>query len=317
MTKTQNILIAIGIGVGVAYLYKRYKGKPTKETTPKKDEETLELPFKDTEMPKMSREEKEEFILSYITLPQESVQSVPKPKMSAFDDNFFDFSNSSQAIAGAESKRRGINSVEKSENALKDLTEQEIEFMFLLVKYRKENPSITSDENAIKEMGISNPNLNKVFSEKLKKRLDFIREMKKDKLWKSNLLNRVEFRENRRKDFKEKMGFDKSLFERISAKKCGRKPSIRSIRLKNSRQLLEYNKCRKATANAIRLKMKNEIRQEVSDASVSDKAIINDERQKSFSEQVINRDSGGMFAGQRWDGKSNANIESLVDNGLV
>lgn len=293
MTKTQNILIAIGIGVGVAYLYKRYKGKPTKETTPKKDEETLELPFKDTEMPKMSREEKEEFILSYITSPQESVQSVPKPKMSAFDDNFFDFSNSSQAIAGAESKRRGINSVEKSENALKDLTEQEIEFMFLLVKYRKENPSITSDENAIKEMGISNPNFNKVFREKLKKRLDFIREMKKDELWESNLLNRVEFRENRRKDFKEKMGFDKSLFERISAKKCGRKPSIR---LKNSRQLLEYNKCRKATANAIRLKMKNEIRQEVSDASVSDKAIINDERQKSFSKQVINRNSGGMFA---------------------
>lgn len=310
MTKTQNILIAIGIGVGVAYLYKRYKGKPTKETTPKKDEETLELPFKDTEMPKMSREEKEEFILSNIsTSPQESVQSVSKPKMSAFDDNFFDFSNSSQAIAGAESKRRGINSVEKSENALKDLTEQEIELMFLLVKYRKENPSITSDDNAIKEMGISNPNLNQVFREKLKKRFNFIREMKKDKLWKSNLSNRKEIRANRRKDFKEKMGFDKSLFERISAKKCGRKP--------RGRRLLEYNKCRKATANAIRLKMKNEIRQEVSDASVSDKAIINDVRQKSFSKQVINRNSGGMFAGQRWDGKSNANIESLVDNGLV
>ena len=44
---------------------------------------------------------------------------------------------------------------------------------------------------------------------------------------------------------------------------------------------------------------------------------INNRRQKSFSKQVTNRNTGGMFAGHRWDGESNAYVENLVDKGLV
>ena len=44
---------------------------------------------------------------------------------------------------------------------------------------------------------------------------------------------------------------------------------------------------------------------------------INNSRQQSFAKQVNNRKSGGMFAGERWDGESNAYVESLVDKGLV
>ena len=67
----------------------------------------------------------------------------------------------------------------------------------------------------------------------------------------------------------------------------------------------------------MRSQAKSQVATAVASAPISEKDRINNRRQKSFTKQVTNRTEGGMFAGHRWDGESNRDIESLVDAGLV
>ena len=173
----------------------------------------------------------------------------------------------------------------------------------------KQNPSITSEEDAVKEMGVTNPNVIKVVRQKLKKRLNDIKIMKKDANWNAKWNERKEKRKKRRNEFKEKMGFNKDRFDKITAKKCGRKP--------RKGQVAQYKKCVETIADAMRSKIKGNIRAEVSNAPVSVKDAINNRRQKSFAKQMTNRSTGGIYGGERWDGESNAYVENLVDKGLV
>lgn len=327
MTKTQKILIAIGVGVGVAYLYKRYKkGKTTTGTTAtgttKAVQGTFQLP-EDSAVADMSREEKEEFILDNASATPQEVSSgfegtrfvwnptlgrmypvgtIVEGEEPAYADAVF-MSAEGEIVADIP------KSVENAESSLKDLNDQELELLFRIVKKVKENPSIMSEEDAVKEMGITNPNVIKVVRQKLKKRLNDIKILKKDLNWKAKWEERKEKRKKRRKDFKEKMGFDKHRLDRVVAKKCGRKP--------RKGQIAQYKKCVETIADAMRTKLKDGVREEISSAPVSVKEKINNRRQKSFSKQVTNRASGGMFAGERWDGESNAYVENLVDKGLV
>jgi hypothetical protein len=329
MTKTQKILIAIGVGVGVAYIYNRYrKGKATKsaDTTATGSSKGVSGSFQlpeDSAVADMSREEKEEFILDNASATPQEVSSgfegtrfvwnptigkmypvgtITEGEEPAYADAVF-MSAEGDVVADIP------KSVENAEGTLKDLNDQELELLFRIVKKVKENPSIMSEEDAVKEMGITNPNIIKVVRQKLKKRLNDIKILKKDASWNEKWNSRKEMRRKRRKDFKEKMGFDKDRFDKVVAKKCGRKP--------RKGQVAQYKKCVETIADGMRSKIKGNVRAEVSNAPVSVKDEINNRRQKSFSKQVTNRANGGMFAGERWDGESNAYVENLVDKGLV
>lgn len=327
MTKTQKILVAIGVGVGVAYLYNRYKkGKSTKETTATGTEKGVSGSFQlpeESVVSDLSREQKEEFIL-------DNVFATPQEVSSGFEGTRFVWNPAigkmypvGTIVGGEEpayadavfmSAEGDIiadipESVKNAERTLADLNDQELELLFRIVKKQKENPSLISEEDAVKEMGITNPNIIKVVRQKLKKRLNDIKILKKDASWKEKWNSRKEMRQKRRKDFKEKMGFDKHQFDRVVAKKCGRKPK--------RGQVAQYKKCVETIADKMRSKIQGEVRSEISNAPVSVKQEINNRRQKSFTKEVTNRANGGMFAGDRWDGKSNDYVESMVDKGLV
>lgn len=332
MTKTQKILIAIGVGVGVAYIYKRYykKGKSktgttgtTATSTTKEVQGTFTLP-EEAVADNLSREEKEEFIL-------DNVSATPKEVSSGFEGTRFVWNPTyermypvgtiqegyeptfGEIFNSAEGERRMastyMQSVENSEKSLSDLNDSELELLYRIVKTMRNTPSNISEEDAVKEMGVTNPNIIKIVREKLKKRLNDIKIMKQDANWNEKWEERKEKRKKRRKAFKEKMGFDKDRFDKITAKKCGRKP--------RKGQVAQYKKCVETIADAMRSKIKSEIREELSNAPVSVKDDINNRRQKSFAKQITNRSTGGIYGGKRWDGESNAYVENLVDKGLV
>jgi hypothetical protein len=325
MNNTQKILIAVGVGVGVAYLYNRYKkGKAStgSASTSKSVNGSFQLP-EDTALADMSREEKEEFILDAVSAtPQEvssgfeGVRFVWNPTLGKMYPvgTITEGQEPSYADAVFMSAEGDIiadipESVQNAEKALTDLNDQELELLFRIVKKQKENPSVMTEEDAVKEMGIDNPNIIKVINEKLKKRLNDIKILKKDASWNEKWNSRKEVRAKRRKDFKEKMGFEKHIFDRQVAKVCGRKP--------RKGQTAQYKKCVESVANKMRSQIKSEVRAEVSSAPVAVKDEVNNVRQQSFAKQVTNRSTGGMFAGERWDGESNAYVENLVDKGLV
>lgn len=327
MNNTQKILISIGVGVGLAYIYKKFYGKSysangTKETDGTKSANgTFQLP-EESVLSNLTREEKEEFVLDNVfATPQEvssgfeGVRFVWNPTLEKMypvgtiaegqEPNFGDIFNSAEGEAVADIPQ----SVQNAEVSLKDLNDQELELLFRIVKKQKENPSIMSEEDALKELGISNPNIIKVVRQKLKKRLNDIKIMKKDANWSEKWESRKESRKKRRNDFKEKMGFDKDTFDKVVAKKCGRKPK--------KGQEAQYKRCVEMVADKMRSQIKNEVRKEVESAPVSVKNEINSERQQSFAKQVSKRESGAMYGGERWDGESNAYVNNLVDKGLM
>jgi hypothetical protein len=324
MNNTQKLLLAVGVGIGVGYLYKKFYYKGSSSTT-KANSSSANTNFvlpENSAVADLTREEKEEFILDSVSAtPQEvssgfeGVRFVWNPVLEKMypvgtivegqEPTFGEIYNSAEGEAVADIPK----SVENAESSLKDLNDQELELLFRIVKKQSENPSITSEEDALKELGITNENIIKVVRQKLKKRLNDIKIMKKDANWKQKWADRKEKRKKRRNDFKEKMGFDKNDFDKVVAKKCGRKP--------RKGQVAQYKKCVEMIADKMRSDIKNSVRSEVSSAPVSVKDDINNRRQKSFAKQITNRSSGGMFAGERWDGESNAYVENLVDKGLV
>jgi hypothetical protein len=325
MTKTQKILIVIGVGVGVAYIYNRYKkpNKTTKELSKEKSETAnLQLP-ENAAISDMTREEKEEFILDNTSATPQEISSgfegtrfVWNPTIGKMypigtivegeQPTFGEIFNSAEGEIVADIPK----SVENAENSLKDLTDQELELLFRIVKKMRENPSIESEDDAIKEMRITNQNVINAYRRKLRKRLNDIKIMKKDYNWKSKWSKRKEMRKKRRKDFKERMGFDKNVLDKQVRMTCGKKPIL-------GRNKAQYKKCVERIANQMRSQIKSEIREEVSSAPLAVKDSISKMRQKSFTKQITNRDSGGIFKGERWDGESNAYVENLVDKGLV
>jgi len=326
MNKTEKILIAIGVGVGVAYVYHTYKKGKKSTSKSSIQNDNLQIP-ENAAISDMTREEKEEFILDNISATPQEVSSgfegtqfvwnpqfgrmypvgtIKEGKTPAFIDNVFSSADATNVNSVADSVP---NTVENACRILRELNDQEIELIFQAVKTQQENPSIENEEEALKEMGVTNENIFKVFRNKLKKRLNDIKVLKKDENWNAKWFEMKNKRIKRRNDFKERMGFDKSLFDKESSRVCGRKPKIG--------KKAQYKKCLEMVANKMRSDVKNAIRDEVSSAPVAVKEDISNRRQKSFAQQVTKRKSGGMFAGRRWDGESNSYVESLVDKGLV
>jgi hypothetical protein len=331
MNNTQKILVAVGVGVGVAYLYNRYrKGSTTKKTGAVTPTNTLKSSLQTPEnapVSDMTREEKEEFILSNVSAtPQEvasgfegtrfvwnpqfgrfwPVGTIVEGKEPAYVNEVF---NSADGSEGGRLKSPTDSAVANAEQTLQGLNDQELDLLFQIVKKQQENPSLTSEEDAVKDMGVTNPNILKLVRQKLKKTLNDIKALKQDSEWNKKWNARKEVRKNRRAEFKTKMGIDRDGFKRLVNSRCGSRPKRGNV--------AEYKKCVENIANKIRSSVKNEIRAELSSAPVSVKEEVNTQRQESFKQQVVNRDAGGMFAGKRWDGESNNYIESLVDKGLV
>jgi hypothetical protein len=333
MNNTQKILVAIGVGVGVAFIYNRYKkGKPTtgSNATIKNANVTLELPEKSATAD-MTREEKEEYILDKVSAtPQEvssgfeGVRFVWNPKIGKMypvgtivegeEPSFGEIFNQAEGTSStrmANPKNQISETVLSAEKILQSLDEQELNFVFEVVKRQNENPSISSEEEVIKEMGITNPSVVKKVRQLLKKTLNDIKALKTDSVWSQKWNARKEVRLKRRSDFKGKMGFDKGIFDKQVRKTCGLSPRLGKGNKAN------YKKCVQTLADKMRSQAKLEVATAVANAPISEKDMINNARQKSFSQQVTNRTEGGMFAGHRWDGESNKQIESLVDAGLV
>lgn len=327
MNNTQKILVAVGVGVGVAYLYNRYKkANATKNTgavnPPNKLKGSFQLP-ENAPIGDMTREEKEEFILNSVSAtPQEissgfegvrfvwnpligkmyPVGTIVEGQEPEYVDAVF---NSAEGDMTSDIPQ----SVENAERILQSLDDQELNLLFAVVKKQQENPSMMSEEDAVREMGVTNPNIIKVVRQKLKKTLNDIKMLKTDSQWNEKWNARKQVRQKRRNEFKTKMGLDRNDFNRIVNSRCGRRPKNGNV--------AEYKKCVENVASAIRMKIKNEVRAELSSAPVSVKDEFTTNRQRSFANQVVNRNEGGIFAGKRWDGESNAYVESLVDKSLV
>jgi hypothetical protein len=328
MNNTQKLLLAVGVGIGIGYVYKKYyyKGKSTTKTNSPSEttttKESFQLP-EESVASNLSREEKEEFILDNVSATPQEVSSgfegtrfVWNPTygrmypvgtiQEGYEPTFGEVFNSAEGDVVADIPK----SVENAEKSLVDLNDNELELLYRITKTMRNSPSIKSEEDAVKEMGITNPNIIKIVRQKLKKRLNDIKIMKKDANWRDKWQERKQNRKKRRSNFKEKMGFNKDDFDKIARKQCGHKP----LRKKN---IATYKKCVESVADKMRSDIKNAVRSEISSAPVSVKDEINNSRQKSFAKQVNNRESGGMYGGKRWDGESNAYVESLVDKGLV
>ena len=330
MNKTQKILIAVGVGVGVAYLYKRYKDKKASTSTKVAQDESA-IGQNVTKNGALSREEKEEFIIDKVTTsPQENasgfegtkfvwnpvygrmypVGTIVEGKEPAYVDSVF-MSAEGDIVADIP------KSVEVAEKSLTDLSDDEVDLLYNVMKVKDENPSVKTEDDAVKELGVSNPKALTIFDLKLKKILNDIKIMKKDNSWGDKWMMRKEKRRKRRSEFKQKLGIDKSDFDRVSRRKCGRKPRFGANIRVSGKGLAQYKKCVEGVADMMRKEISTQVRSELSTAPVSVKAQISDERQSDFKEQIVNRSAGGMFTGKRWDGESNAYVEDLVDKGLV
>jgi hypothetical protein len=322
MNKTQKILIAVGVGVGVAYLYKRYKDKKASTSTKFAQDEPA-IGENVTKNGSLSREEKEEFIIDKATASTQEntsgfegtkfvwnpvygrmypVGTIVEGKEPAYVDSVF-MSAEGDVVADIP------KSVELAEKSLTDLSDDEVDFLYNVMKVKDEKPSVKTEDDAVKELGVENPKAITLFELKLKKILNDIKIMKKDNSWGDKWMMRKEKRRKRRNEFKEKLGIDKSDFDRVSKRKCGRKPK--------RGQVAQYKKCVEGVADMMRKEIATQVRSELSTAPVSVKAQVSNERQSDFKEQVVGRRAGGMFTGKRWDGESNAYVEDLVDKGLV
>ena len=262
INNTQKILLAIGVGVGVAYVYNRYKKnkkeegvavKPSPTPNPSPVPTTKNLAIED-----MSRAEKEEFII-------DNVSSTAQQDSSGFEGTRFVWNPTIEKMypvgtiqvgqepsymnlgfSGVDGAKRTMSPVFQAENSLKDLTDQEIDLLASLVNTMNNNPSIMSEEQAIDEMGITNQNLIKLIKYKFKKRLNDIKIIKKSPSWENSWIERKKNRSKDRKEFFDKMGFDKSKLDRLVAQRCG-----------GTTNKAEQKKCVEKCANYLRSQIKN------------------------------------------------------------
>ena len=333
MNKTQKILLAIGVGVGVAYLYRRYMmpKKSASATITDADISTVTTttPSTTSETEPKSRSEKEEYILDNAMASEtetmsgmDGVSFVFNPKLGKFypkgtltygeEPAYYE---SIFYSADGDMKTNVPNAVENAESTLANMTDQELELAYRIVKYCKENPdAIGNMEKVITGMNITNPRLIEFINKKLNKRLNDIKIAKKDASWKEKWANKKEMRKKRRKDFFDKVGVKKDIYDKAVEKSCGKRK--RNVRL-SANAIAKYRQCSENVAKKLRDEAKNQIRDAVSNAPVSTKAKISEMRQKQFARQLTNRRIGGVFAGKRWDKKSNNYTETLVSEGLV
>jgi hypothetical protein len=328
MNRTQKILIAVGVGVGLAYVYRRYM-MPKKQTpTGVSEKDMASMPTASANDPQ-TRSEKEEYILDNAMASQSETMSgmegtrfVWNPKLGKFwpigtitEGQEPTYYESVFYSADGDLKTNVPNAVANAESTLKNMTDQELELAYQIVKFCKENPDSRGDMNkVIKGLNITNPRIIEVINKKISKKLNDIKIAKKDASWNEKWQMRKEKRKKLRKDFFDKTGLDKDAYETARNKVCGKlKPNVRY----SAEQKAKYEGCSEMVAKKLRERASKDVREAVSNAPVSVKSDITNARQNQFSQQVINRQGARQFAGKREDGRNNNYTETLVSEGLV
>ena len=220
------------------------------------------------------------------------------------DYDLFDGESEDFDLFEGEIKDDVMKTVNTAEKSLTDLTDTEIDLMFSVVKTISENPNVKSESQALDKLQITNPKTVALFEDKLKKRLNDIKIMKKDLNW--------ERKWARRKLVRLKRKNRKTKTNKLVATRCLK--VCKSRRYKTSAGLKKcVEKCRKVT----NVKLAKKIKQKIAVAPLRIKNAINNRRQKSFARQITNRKGGGIYGGKRWDNVSNDTMEKRVDEGLV
>ena len=220
------------------------------------------------------------------------------------EDYGFDGESEDFDLFEGEIKDDVMKTVNTAEKSLTDLTDTEIDLMFSVVKTISENPNVKSESQALDKLQITNPKTVALFEDKLKKRLNDIKIMKKDLNW--------ERKWARRKLVRLKRKNRKTKTNKLVATRCLK--VCKSRRYKTSAGLKKcVEKCRKVT----NVKLAKKIKQKIAVAPLRVKNAINNKRQKSFARQITNRKGGGIYGGKRWDNVSNDTMEARVDKGLV
>jgi hypothetical protein len=264
---------------------------------------------------------------------------IQEGEMPSYADNvFLGFEGLDDLFIGFEGD---VDPVSESAISLNELTDKELALATNIVKIKKFSPSEMTDSQALREISDNDPKLQEVVKTRIAPRLNDVKVMKKMPTWRG-LWNRRKKRISsirekakvcgRRPLFnREKIANWKSCIKDVSKKQVQGKSMISANRKKDISEasLREglFKTCgKKPNPNldkkafmmwrecAKKYKAQNNMSKPKSSFSGVD---YNEARQDEFTKQVTNRMAGGMFAGRRFDGRSNKQEETLVREGVV
>ena len=327
MNKNTKIIIGVGVGVTLAYLlFGKKKAKPqVKSTQPAIDvklpEELEDVAEEDALNEPQTREERIAFILENTDVTNkeqtsgfEGVKFVWNPQLGRYypkgviqegempsyaDNVFLGFEGLDDLFIGFEGD---VDPVSESAISLNELTDKELALATNIVKIKKFSPSEMTDSQALREISDTDPKLQEVVKTRITPRLNDVKVMKKIPTWKQ-LWSR---RKKRISSIREK------------ARTCGRRPLFGKENIASWKSCIKGVSQKKMASKGkqmsnIKTMSKNKSTRKSSFAGVD----YNEARQDEFTKQVTNRMAGGMFAGRRFDGRSNKQEETLVREGVV
>jgi hypothetical protein len=348
MNKTTKILLGVGLGVGVAvYLYNRNKKSTAKSGSVSSDDSSDAI--SDVLEGKLdSREEQIAYIIENTdanSVEQSSgfdgVEFKWNPKLGAFypqgtltvgdEPKYMD-----SVFYSADGTATDDPAV-KAEDILESMTDEEIKLAYNLVKYRKNNPSAISEEDAFREIGGKDPKIVNVITTRIKPKLNDIKILKKNPKFKERwnerkkrfggLLKKVR-KCGRRPILKRKRDAWNKCIDSVNQsngttgrktvkdlreaqKRCGRRPILPN-KLKAWKECASQSQRQQATGQVAKsVEGKSDF------LGLSEKEKFNQQRQMKFANEVTNRQSGALFGGHRWDGRSNDYEENIVRKGIL
>ena len=330
MNRNTKIILGIGAGISLAYFLfgrKKTAKAPAQKMTSGEIESEVEIPdvaIEDAENEPQSRDEQISFILM-------NADSNVKEEASGFEGTKFVWSKEYGRYYPVGVIREGMmpkyadsvflgfegedaDPVQEAVDSLDKLSAKELSLAYNLTKYKKFNPKAISEEEALREISNNDKKLIEIVKIKIKPVLNDVKILRKHPKWSERLAERRAKMEQRMKE---------------RGKTCGRRPIAKD-------KLKEYKTCIKDVASKqeptnIFTKVKENYQSSYKGERIEDKkskrtqrrekrssingAEFTDSRQKAFTEQVTNRMAGGMFAGRRFDGRSNYQEETMVREG--
>lgn len=234
-----------------------------------------------------------------------------------------------------------IDPVQESASSLNELSDKELDLATNIVKMKKFSPSEMTDQQALREISDNDPKLQEIVQTRIAPRLNDVKVMKKMPLWRrlfkkrkqaiSSIKEKAKTCGRRPLFGREKIAQWKSCIKGVSMKRANQRDRAR-IRAKafrgkltqicgqkpqktDGQRFAQWKEC----SNRVKAKkgIMNSASKGASVKSSFSGVDYNEARQNEFTRQVTNRMSGGMFAGRRFDGRTNLQEESLVRQGIV
>ena len=190
MNNTQKIVLAVVVGGGFAYLWNKSRKKPYIDKTPSYKPKPIEIGvIDDTEL--TTRDEKVNYIIN-------NAEANFKEEMSGFEGVSFKWNPVLEKMYpvgtiiegeqpkymddifyGAEGKSDDPSA--EAESIVESMTDDEVDLAYRLTKYRLNNPSAISEEQALREISGNNFNENVLIlvTQKIKPKLNDVKALKK------------------------------------------------------------------------------------------------------------------------------------------